>query len=45
MNQVNIGLAGHGRYAVARLIASSDVLEATRVSFERHTTQGLGAEL
>jgi hypothetical protein len=42
---VKIEPVGYGRYAVARLIAPADVLEATRVRFERHTMQGLGAEL
>jgi hypothetical protein len=45
VNPVKIGLAGHGRYTVAPLITALDVLEGTRVSFERHTVQGLGAEL
>jgi hypothetical protein len=42
---VKIGLVGYGGYAVAPLITALDFLEATRVSFERQTTQGLGAEL
>lgn len=36
---------GYGRYSVAPLITALDVLEATRVSFERQTVQGLGVEL
>jgi hypothetical protein len=38
-------LVVYGRYAVAPLIAAADVSVATRVSFERHTIQGLGAQL
>ncbi len=45
MGPVKIGLVGYGRYAVASLITALDVLEATRVSSERHTVQGLGGEL
>ena len=45
MDPVNVGLVGYGRSAVAPLITALDVLNATRASFERHTVQGLGAEL
>ena len=45
MDPVKIGLVGYGRYAAAPLITTLDVLEATRVSFERHSMQGPGAEL
>ena len=45
MDPVKIGLVGYGRSAVAPLITALDVLKATRASFERHTMQGLGAEL
>ena len=45
MEPVKIGLVGYGRYAVAPLITALDVLEATRVSLERHSMQRLGAEL
>ena len=45
VNPVSIEMVGYGRHAVALLITAAVVHEATRVSFERHTTQGLGAEL
>lgn len=45
MDPVKIGLVGYGRYAVAPRIMALDVLQAIRVSFERHSVQGLGAEL
>lgn len=45
MDPVKIGMVGYGRYAGAPPITALDVLEATRVSFERHSIQGLGAEL
>ena len=45
MEPVKIGLAGYGQYAVAPLITALEVLEATRVGSERHTVQGMGAEL
>lgn len=45
MDPVKIGLVGYGRCAVAPVITALDVLEATRVSFERHSMQNLEAEL
>jgi hypothetical protein len=45
VDPVRIGLVSYGRYAGAPLSTALDVLEATRVTFERQTTQGLGAEL
>lgn len=38
-------IVGDGRYAVAAPIAAAGALETSRVRFERHTMQGLGAEL
>jgi hypothetical protein len=45
VDPAKIGMVRYGRYAVAPLITALDVLEATRVIVERHTTQGLEAEL
>lgn len=45
MDPVEIELLGNAGCAVAPLIAATDVLEAPRASFERHTLQGPGAEL
>ena len=45
MDPVKIGLVGYGKHADAPLITALEVLEATRVGSERHTVQGMGAEL